>query len=131
MKVEEKTIFVCRECGHCCHGETTVSLNEDDLKRMKDFLRMPLEELKKRYLRITGNVIQMKIIDGHCIFYNKGCTIHPGKPWRCSQWPLHPSILTDKANFEAINSSCKGIKGEIGYEKFCSILSELLKKKQD
>jgi hypothetical protein len=72
-------------------------------------------------------VVQMKTVDGHCIFYREGCTIHPGKPWRCGQWPLHPSILADKANFEAIRSSCPGIRGEVGYEEFCRILSKLLK----
>jgi hypothetical protein len=35
--------------------------------------------------------------------------------------------LADKANFEAIRSSCPGIRGEMGYEEFCRILSKVLK----
>ncbi|HIJ77838.1 MAG: YkgJ family cysteine cluster protein [Desulfobulbaceae bacterium] len=123
---EEQTIFQCRQCGHCCHGETTVSLDGDDFERMVKHLRLPAEEVKEKYLRITGNVIQMKTVDGHCIFYNEGCTIHQGKPWRCSQWPLHPSMLTDSNNFDSIRQSCPGIKGELGYEVFRSKLAEIL-----
>lgn len=122
MKQDEQ-IFRCRECGFCCHGETTVSLDANDLKRLVEYLKMPVDDVKKRYLRESGKVIQMKVVDGHCIFYNDGCTIHPGKPWRCSQWPLHPAILTDKSNFETIKSSCPGILKNINYEDFCKKLS--------
>ncbi|MFC1524010.1 YkgJ family cysteine cluster protein [Thermodesulfobacteriota bacterium] len=121
----EKQIFECAQCGYCCHGETTVSLDGDDIKRLVAHLDKPYEEIAEKYLRITGNVIQMKIIDGHCIFFDEGCTIHPGKPWRCSQWPLHPSILSDSANFQAITDSCPGLKKDAGYEEFCRILSKL------
>ena len=124
---KESDIFRCRQCGHCCHGETTVSLDDGDLERLSRYLRLSRAELQDRYLRVSGKVVQMKTVDGHCIFYREGCTIHPGKPWRCGQWPLHPSILADKANFEAIRSSCPGIRGEMGYEEFCRILSKVLK----
>lgn len=123
---EEKEIFRCKECGYCCHGETTVSLNDADLNRMAAHLKMSHEDLKARYLRQSNNVIQMKIVDGHCIFYNGGCTIHPGKPWRCTQWPLHPSILDDRNNFETIKESCPGIVKSVNYEDFCDCLSRLL-----
>ncbi|MCD6387776.1 MAG: YkgJ family cysteine cluster protein [Desulfobulbaceae bacterium] len=119
-------IFTCQRCGHCCHGETTVSLDEEDLRRMVDYLDMDVEDVKSQYLRITGNVVQMKTVDGHCIFYDDGCTVHPGRPWRCRQWPLHPSILSDYANFSAITSSCPGLKIDVGYEKFCEILKGLM-----
>jgi len=107
----EKEIFQCRRCGHCCHGETTVSLTKEDLANMVAYLRMEEEEVIKKYLRVTGKVIQMQVQDGHCIFYSdKGCTVHPARPWRCRQWPLHPSMLTDQANFSAIKDSCPGIR---------------------
>ena len=118
-------IFHCRECGFCCHGDTTVSLDENDVERLVAFLKMPLDEIKKRYLRQSGNVIQMKTVEGHCIFYNEGCTIHPGKPWRCGQWPLHPAILKDRANFETIKESCPGILKKVSYEEFCQTMSNL------
>lgn len=119
-------IFECRRCGYCCHGEATVSLNDGDIKRMTAYLELSFPELKEKYLRESGSFLEMKIVDGHCVFYeDQGCSIHPARPWRCGQWPLHPSILMDRANFEAITASCPGLKGGPGYERFCEILSRL------
>lgn len=120
-----KTFFRCRECGYCCHGETTVSLTPEDVTRMAAYLKLSVAELKERYLREKDNVIQMRIVDGHCIFYNDGCTVHPGKPWRCTEWPLHPSILLDRDNFETIRDSCPGIGKAISYEEFCKKLADM------
>lgn len=119
-------IFSCTRCGHCCHGETTVSLDPGDQKRMINVLGMEPDKVKQKFWRVTGNVVQMKVVDGHCIFYNNGCRVHNGRPWRCGQWPLHPSILADENNFHTIADSCPGINREIGYEKFCEILKKLM-----
>ena len=54
--IEEKMIFCCRQCGQCCHGETTVSLDEEYLERMVSFFGKPVDEVKERYLRISGSV---------------------------------------------------------------------------
>ena len=86
---------------------------------------MSIDEIKEKYLRVTDNVVQMKIVDGHCVFFNGGCTIHPGKPWRCTQWPLHPSMLSDKNNFETIKQSCPGIVKNMSYEEFCEKLKKI------
>lgn len=122
---DERDFFRCRECGFCCHGETTVSLNPEDLARMAAYMKMPVAELKERYLREKDGVVQMRVVDGHCIFFNDGCTVHPGKPWRCTEWPLHPSILHDQSNFETIRESCPGIPKDISYEDFCKKLAGL------
>lgn len=123
MNSEE--IFSCQRCGQCCHGQTTVSLDDRDQGRMCSHLNMTRDDVAEKYWRITGTVVQMKTMDGHCIFYDDGCTVHPGRPWRCAQWPLHPSILSDAANFSAIRDSCPGINQEISYEEFCKILKEI------
>jgi len=123
---ELKDIFACERCGYCCQGETTVSLDADDQQRMIEELGLSREKVAEKYWRITGNVVQMKIVDGHCIFYDNGCTVHKGRPWRCAQWPLHPSILSDENNFKTIRESCPGINQKISYGDFCRILSELM-----
>lgn len=127
MQFTLSDIFVCARCGYCCQGETTVSLDEDDQRRMVDDLGLDLEQVREKYWRITGNIVQMKIVDGHCIFYDKdtGCTVHKGRPWRCGQWPLHPSILAERDNFITIRDSCPGINKELTYEEFCTILRQL------
>ncbi len=119
-------IFSCTRCGYCCHGETTVSLDASDQARMIKALDMSEKEVQQKYWRLTGKTVQMKTIDGHCIFYDDGCTVHKGRPWRCGQWPLHPSILSDENNFHTIADSCPGIKKDIGYDKFCQILKKLM-----
>ncbi|HHB77416.1 MAG TPA: YkgJ family cysteine cluster protein [Desulfobulbus sp.] len=121
-------LFKCTRCGYCCQGETTVSLDDDDQQRMIEKLDMTREEVARRFWRITGTVVQMKTVDGHCIFYNndRGCSVHEARPWRCGQWPLHPSILKDKSNFTAISQSCPGIRKELGYDEFCRRLRRLL-----
>ena len=124
MKTE---IFDCQQCGFCCHGETTVSLDEHDRCRLADFLGRDYDQIEKEYLRKTGTVVQMKTTEGHCVFYDNGCTVHPGKPWRCTQWPLHPSILSDEANYLAIRESCPGINKKLSYAEFCKGLAEFLK----
>ena len=124
--VKMSDIFICQQCGYCCQGETTVSLDKKDQKRMVEHLGMSREEVAGNYWRQTGNTIQMKIVDGHCIFYDNGCTIHVGKPWRCTEWPLHPSILETQENFEIIKESCPGINRRLSYEDFCQKFSIML-----
>ena len=121
-------IFICARCGYCCQGETTVSLDEDDQRRMIEELGLDHDQVRKKYWRVTGNIVQMKTVEGHCIFFDedKGCTVHHGRPWRCGQWPLHPSILSDRNNFETIRDSCPGIKKDLSYEEFCAILRQLI-----
>ena len=121
-------IFSCTRCGFCCQGETTVSLDEADQERQARALGLDREEAARRYWRISGNVVQMRTVDGHCIHYDReqGCAIHAGRPWRCAQWPLHPSILDDEHNFLTIRASCPGIDREISYEEFCRVLRRLL-----
>jgi Fe-S-cluster containining protein len=123
-------IFVCQQCGYCCQGETTVSLDENDQERMVKHLGLKREEVARRFWRRTGNTIQMLTIDGHCIFFANGCTIHAGKPWRCTQWPLHPSMLDDRENYEVIKESCPGINRDMSYEDFCKKFTELLQKEK-
>ena len=120
-------IFVCQQCGYCCQGDTTVSLDENDQKRMVQHLGLKREEVARRFWRKTGNTIQMRTVDGHCIFFADGCTIHAGKPWRCTQWPLHPSMLADRENYEVIRESCPGINRDLSYDDFCKEFTELLK----
>ncbi len=115
-------------CGFCCHGETTVSLNEVDRTRMVEALGLPVEQIEERYWRRTGAVVQMKVVDGHCIFYENGCSVHAGRPWQCRQWPLHPSILADENNFETIKESCPGINRDLSYREFCRIFRDIIER---
>lgn len=129
---ELKQIFECQRCGYCCQGETTVSLDENDRQRMVAALGLSEDEVREKYWRVSGSegqIVQMKIVDGHCIFYENGCTVHGGRPWRCAQWPLHPSLLSDESNFLTIRESCPGINQEMGYAEFCQILRRIMEER--
>lgn len=126
--IQVNEIFQCSRCGFCCQGETTVSLDADDQQRMIDELGLSRAEVAERFWRITGSIVQMQTVEGHCIFYTEGagCAVHAGRPWRCGQWPLHQSILDDENNFTTISDSCPGINKELSYEEFCQKLRRLL-----
>jgi len=88
-------------------------------------LDMPVEEVAAKYWRITGSIVQMKTVQGHCIFYDEGCTVYHGRPWRCRQWPLVPALLDDENNFHIIRDSCPGIDRELSYQEFKEIMARL------
>lgn len=119
-------LFTCRRCGFCCQGETTVSLNDEDCRRMAAILGVSLEELFARYLRRSGSCVQMRTVDGHCIFYDHGCLVHRARPRLCAQWPLHPAILKDESNYGAIGASCPGLETSLSYPEFSRALADLL-----
>ncbi|MEJ2136319.1 MAG: YkgJ family cysteine cluster protein [Desulfofustis sp.] len=123
---DQKKIFQCTQCGFCCHGDTTVSLDESDQQRMAAELDLPVREVAGTYWRTTGSIIQMKTVQGHCIFYDEGCTVYHGRPWRCAQWPLVPALLDDENNFLIIRESCPGINRELSYREFREILARLI-----
>lgn len=123
---EIRKIFECTQCGFCCHGETTVSLDQEDQRRMIEALDLGGEEVVSRYWRVNGSTVQMKTIGGRCIFYDRGCSVYQGRPWRCAQWPLVPALLDDENNFLIIRDSCPGINKELGYLEFRKILARYL-----
>jgi uncharacterized protein len=119
-----KEIFSCTRCGYCCHGETTVSLDEIDQQKMLDFLEISREEAFAEFWRLNDRVVQMKVKEGHCIFFKDGCTIHKARPWRCRQWPMVPAILYDRVNLQTIQESCPGLNKEATYEKVCAMVRQ-------
>ena len=91
---------------------------------MACYLKISVSDFLKRFAVERGRRIEMKTVNGHCIFYDKrhGCRVHPVKPDRCREWPLHPSILKDPENFEIIRSSCPGFAEDLGWEEVKRLL---------
>lgn len=120
--------FKCKCCGHCCHGQSTVSVSSEEAKAIAEWLGISEEEFLKSYCIKKKNRIEMRVINGHCIFYgaNGLCEIHPVKPFPCRQWPLHPSIIADKAAWLAIQKDCPGFAREISHEEIAVELSRLI-----
>ncbi|HFB83395.1 YkgJ family cysteine cluster protein [Thermosulfuriphilus ammonigenes] len=120
-----KKIFECRRCGFCCQGESTVSLSPEERRRIADFLGLGLQEFLTQYCRQQGNRVEMKVVNGHCIFYDTKdslCRIHPVKPFHCKRWPLHPAILESLENYQTISSTCPGFNPQASYEEICAFV---------
>lgn len=120
-----RPVFECRRCGFCCQGESTVSLSPEEIARIATFLGISIQELHRDYLVRRGKRIEMRTVEGHCIFYDAQeslCRIHPVKPDHCRQWPLHPSILKDPESFEIIRASCPGFREDATWEEVCEAM---------
>lgn len=126
-----ENFFCCKQCGFCCQGETTISLTIKDQQRMQQYLGLDHDQLAKKYWRRTGHIVQMKTVDGHCVFYRDGCSVHPGRPWRCAQWPLVPALLNSAEDFNIIKESCPGIRPELSYAEFSEALQHYLARRLD
>jgi Fe-S-cluster containining protein len=105
--------FVCRQCGTCCAGTSTISLAPHEIERISKFLGVSREEFLKKFTVLKKpNRIEMKTENGYCIFLDQKtglCKIHPVKPDICKKWPFIPALF-DKENFEIIKSFCKGLE---------------------
>lgn len=115
LKLEElKREFKCLRCGKCCEGESTISLSKKEIEKISKFLKITEEEFSKLYTINKGPYrIEMKVVNGHCIFFEpetRSCKIHPVKPEKCKEWPFIPALLKDSVNFLIIQDFCKGFK---------------------
>ncbi len=119
-------IFRCKCCGHCCHGESTVSITPGERAAIADFLGISQSLLLERYCVEKKGRTEMKVTGGHCIFYGDDglCMIHPVKPFQCRRWPLHPGILDDESAWRAIKADCPGFDENAEYEEVCRLVRE-------
>jgi Fe-S-cluster containining protein len=118
-----REIFTCQCCGHCCHGKSTVSVSLPEQEDIASFLGVDLPTFLKRFCRERDKRVEMKIIQGHCVFYGENglCEIHAVKPFHCRRWPLHPAILGDRGAWEAIRADCPGFTTDATYEEVCGL----------
>jgi len=116
--------FVCKRCGTCCQGESTVSLSHEEVLNISNFLGLSMEKFLEDYTVKKGeNRLEMKVVNNHCIFFdekNKVCLIHPVKPKACKELPFPKAIWKDEENFKIIKESCPGLS-EFSYESLKSL----------
>jgi len=120
-------LFECKRCGFCCQGESTVSLSSQEQENIARYLGLSLQEFLTRYTIKKDKRVEMKTINGHCIFYDEEkslCKIHSVKPSACRQWPLHPSILRDPESFEIIRRTCPGFSPQATWKDIVAFLKK-------
>ncbi|MBI9018549.1 MAG: YkgJ family cysteine cluster protein [Phycisphaerae bacterium] len=118
--------FSCTGCGNCCSGpeEGYIFANEKELQAAADFLKMPLNELKRKYTYKIGrrySYTEQKP-SNDCIFLRdngkggKGCMIYPVRPRQCRTWPFWDINLCYPDNWQDAAEDCPGIDHGTFYE---------------
>ena len=109
--------FECQPgCTNCCQQKGFVYLTEADLRRIAQFLGMPVAEFERRYVYRTKNLLRLRMPrHTQCHFLLEGgCSIHPVKPTQCRIFPFWPEMVGDKKQWRKAARWCPGIgKGEL------------------
>lgn len=111
--------FICRRCGHCCQGEGGIVLSAKDIDRLADHLHLEAAALLARYAQfVSGKYRLVTGADGYCVFYNEGCSIHPGRPDVCRAWPFFRGNLIDPISHAMAAEDCPGIDRDVPHAEF-------------
>ena len=130
MKKKTKA-FICKMTGNCCKGEGGIVTDLPEQTRLAEFLNIPTEELRSKYLEQRGKKWMMKCDDtDYCIFFNKekGCLVHPAKPDVCKAWPFFRGNLVDEESWKMSQDYCPGINKDISHAEFVRQGLEYLEK---
>jgi hypothetical protein len=110
--------FECVGCGNCCAGPDSgyIWATADEVRLIADFLKMPADELRKKYLKRVG--LRITIIEQpktkDCIFLQKigdrkQCVIYPVRPNQCRTWPFWTSNLATPDDWNYAVMRCPGM----------------------
>ena len=113
--------FDCKMCGECCYGEGGIFMEEDEQKRIAEYMGLEFEDFLAQYtVKRHGRTYAAVGPDNFCIFFlkEKGCTIHPVKPARCDLWPYFPANVEDRETWDQAKLACRGINRECSFEDF-------------
>ncbi len=110
--------FQCTQCGHCCTGEPGyVWVEEEDISRIAEFRREPIDDVSHLYARRVGRRWSLREkANGDCVFYDphRGCTIYPVRPPQCRTWPFWESNVASPDVWERTCEVCPGAgQGEL------------------
>lgn len=102
--------FSCTQCGECCIGYGGTFVTQRDIERISSYVGVDPHGFVEKFCCLSGGrPVLAQQDDGHCVFWDKICTIHPVKPQMCRKWPYIESILIDFNNWSIMASMCPGI----------------------
>ncbi len=112
-KAPGTSVFACRQCGDCCIGYGGTYVSDQEIEHISTYIGVDPHRFVEQYCCLSGDrpVLAQKD-DGHCMFWDKLCTIHPVKPRMCREWPYIESILIDFENWKIMASMCPGMNSE-------------------
>jgi len=112
--VDPAQVFTCQKCGECCRGYGGTFVTDKDIVNISKHLNIDSHRFVADYCELSGGKpILAQRQSGYCLFWDKLCTIHPVKPKMCRIWPFIESLLVDVSNWQAMASSCPGIRTDL------------------
>lgn len=104
--MEEGVSYQCQRCGNCCRWHGEVPVNDEEIGKIAEHLKMTLYDFIAEYTDIRMNRTGLTLIDkpnGECIFLDGiECTIQAVKPIQCAGFP-------NQWNFPGWKDKCEAI----------------------
>lgn len=104
--MEDGMHYACQRCGNCCRWHGEVPVTDEEVKKIAEFLSLPLYDFVAKYTDLRINRSGLTLIDkpnGECIFLDGiECTIQPVKPSQCAGFP-------NEWNFPGWKDKCEAI----------------------
>ena len=118
--------FSCQGCGNCCSGpeEGYVWINTREIKAVATFLKLSVDELKRKYLRKVR--LRFSLIEKQpgkdCVFLardsrgGKSCEIYSLRPQQCRTWPFWAENIRSRDTWQQAGRKCPGIGRGLWYD---------------
>lgn len=108
--------FSCQKCGRCCCGDPgIVYFSPQEFDRLVEHLKekqgISREQIIRDYFWPCRDSYTARddFPDGHCIFFDKGCTIYEYRPSQCRDFPFWRCNLSDKKEWDETAQMCPGM----------------------
>lgn len=90
---DEAFSYACHGCGRCCVHKA-IRVDTYAVARLADALGTTTGDVLDRYVDAGTSTLRQRD-GGACVFYDGGCSVHPGRPLACRLYPLGWSARTD------------------------------------
>lgn len=122
--------FSCTQCGKCCTGAPgIVFVSEDEISSMAEFLKIPRDLFKRKYLRKRENryaLVEKKSKNFDCIFLEgKQCSVYSVRPVQCRTFPWWKENLRTEESWKIAAEYCEGISDTAPLISFEEISQQL------
>ena len=106
--------FKCTECGKCCTGQPGyVWVGKDEIKRIAEYLKIPVDKFMRQYLRQKNNqyaLLENRSQNFDCVFLqDKKCRIYEARPTQCKTYPWWAKNLRSEKDWKSAANDCEGI----------------------
>ena len=114
---KEGLSFKCTGCGKCCSGSPGyVWVNDEEIEKLSNFLKISLADLKKKYLIQVGDrysIRDLKHANYSCVFLKDNqCSVYEARPSQCKTYPFWPGIMKSEKNWIDEARVCEGIRDD-------------------